>query len=405
MAWSTPSGPASGVITISATASAASTGTAQIDSWCLTKNGSPVTSNVAASGSIPAETSDGLSTTFNNSTGCWSYPSAQTESYNNLSGGGSFEFDTTAWTNGNYTFQLTVTDTSGLSATSSVLTLAVSNAGPSASLTTADTSDVSGTITVNADAAASSTGTSTIAEVCLTVDGKPVSSDVSDGNLGTFSASTGCWAISGTDQNGNPLSTVSDPFSIKTATLHNGTHELVLTAADSSGRTAESSLSITTNNPGAKISSLRAVPIAPSWSSKSTKITVTVYETNATKVLVKFGTKPNMNSSKNVVIKPSQGSPVLITLSNLPQKTKVYYRITVYGFNGESTSKAKTITTMAIPPKAYVVSTSCSATEYIGTSFFYGAYYYWFYFHIYHWSNGAVTESQEYESFGTRRPC
>ena len=96
---------------------------------------------------------------------------------------------------------------------------------------------------------------------------------------------------------------------------------------------------------------------------------------------------------------------MLLTLIGLTQKTLIYYQVTVYGFNGNASSRVAGVRTKAIPPKAYVVSTTCDSQEYIGTSLYYGPYYYWIYYYVYHWSNGSVSESQTYESLGTTRPC
>jgi len=228
--WSTTDNrTVSGVFTVAASAWAASTGTATIKKWCLTVDGSPVTSNVAVTG----DRDSWDLALFDADTGCWS----RRNSYYPLTSG-TFQWDSTAWTNGSRTFVVTVTDTSNRTATSPTLTVTVANTAPSVEWSTTDNRTVSGVFTVAASAWAASTGTATIKKWCLTVDGLKVPSDVAMGfedNAVTFNADTGCW--SGVYSYDN---LTSGTFQWDSTAWPNGSHTYVITVTDTSNRTATS---------------------------------------------------------------------------------------------------------------------------------------------------------------------
>ena len=132
--WTTANGSTfSGTAVIDATASATS---GYVKKWCVTKDGVALTTNSAKSDSSL------YSGTFNSSTGCWSV----SYSYASLTTG-NLSFDTTAWADGSYKYEITVTDSNNRTTTSSVLTIKTVNAGPTVSWTTKTGTSFSGTAT------------------------------------------------------------------------------------------------------------------------------------------------------------------------------------------------------------------------------------------------------------------
>ena len=136
-------------------------------------------------------------TTFFPGTGCWEriYSSSDLRA-------AAVRWDTTTWAPGAHTLQWTVTDSSGRTATSSTLTFTTSNPSPSVSWVSSNNPVVSGVATFEASAAPAASGTAAIVKWCLSVDGSPVSSDVSTyvyssysniSSYTTFFPGTGCW--------------------------------------------------------------------------------------------------------------------------------------------------------------------------------------------------------------------
>jgi hypothetical protein len=230
----------SGVATFTATAAPAASGTAKIVKWCLLFDGAPVTSD----GAVFA---NGYDTywqleygSFSAGSGCWDRYSLAYELR-----AGAVRWDTTTWAPGEHTLQWTVTDSSGRTATSSVLKFTTSNAGPSVSWTETDNQVVSGIATFDATAAPAASGTAKIVKWCLLFDGAPVTSKVVDSSSfygAAFNSQTGCWSSS--------KSSVDLEVEFDTTTWALGWHTLQWTVTDSSNRTATSSvLTFSTNNP------------------------------------------------------------------------------------------------------------------------------------------------------------
>ena len=224
----------SGVFTIRAISAAAPSGTAAVTKWCLTKDGSPITTDVRYS-----DYSNFGYATFNSDTGCWTNNSGITA--------GTLSFDSTKWADGSHTFVLTVTDSSARTATSSTLTVNNINTGPTVTWATTNNTTKSGVFTISAISAAAPSGTATVTKWCLTKDGSPITTDVrysdySNFGYATFNPNTGCWT--------NNSGITSGSFSFNSAAWTNELRTYVLTASDSSGRTASTNtLDITTSNP------------------------------------------------------------------------------------------------------------------------------------------------------------
>ena len=234
--WSTVDGEnVTGTFSLSATAAGSTSPASTIKKWCLTVDGSPVTSDVSSGGSV------GGYSTFNADTGCWS------NGYGTNLTSATFAWDSTSWANGSHTYVVTVTDTSNRTATSTTLTVNTYNYGPHAAWSTVDSQTVTGTYSISAVARPQAFGTATIKKWCLTVDGSPVTSDVSSGGsvggYSTFNADTGCWS----NRYGTNLTSAT--FQLRTAAWTNKTRTAIVTVTDTSNRTASSSLAFATSNP------------------------------------------------------------------------------------------------------------------------------------------------------------
>lgn len=157
-------------------------------------------------------------------------------------------FDTTAWADGSHNYQITVTDSSDRSATSTVLTINISNTGPGVSWITSAGTTLSGEASIEAAASPAVTGTAYIKKWCITKDGSPlVRNDYTDGleGLAEYSALTGCWT---SDSAGRSL--LRGKFPLSTTNWIDGSHSFQITVTDSSNRTATSAvLTIKTLNP------------------------------------------------------------------------------------------------------------------------------------------------------------
>ncbi|HEY5266420.1 MAG TPA: hypothetical protein VIJ40_06370 [Acidimicrobiales bacterium] len=328
--WNTTNNESvSGATTITANAAPAPTGTAQIDSWCLTENGAPVTSNVAATtNGIPGVTNDKSATTFNASTGCWSIPSAEAVSYDNLSGQGLFPINTTGWTNGNYSFQLTVTDTSGLSATSSVLTLAVSNPKPAVEVTgVASGQTYAGTITAGYSVIFPSSQLSlTVTSACFSLD--------------------------------NGSCVASSQVSISTWQLNNGPHTLTVTIVDSDGRTTDATpITFVTKNPSATVTSYSLTSSPLNTNSTSATERVIIHFEYGSTITIHYGSSQLMAAALTRDVSLSKSSSLSVQLPKLKTSTKYFAQISTSGLNGSSETKVFSFTTPAIPAKSFPPST------------------------------------------------
>jgi hypothetical protein len=159
------------------------------------------------------------------------------------------QFDTTALPNGSHTFQLTVTDTSNRSTTSTVLTINNVNEAPSIGwVSPADNSTVSGVVTLKALAAPASTGTAKVTKWCLTRDGVPITTDVavydfaySDLDFATFNGITGCWS--------RTSGILTGAMQFDTTALPNGSHTFQLTVTDTSNRSTSATRTLQVDNP------------------------------------------------------------------------------------------------------------------------------------------------------------
>ena len=278
VSWTTANSTTfSGTAVIEATAAPATTGSATIKKWCVTKDGAAVTTNLAVNASSGSVDNG----TFSSSTGCWSSGSYSMRN-------GKFAFDTTAWVDGSHTYQITVTDSSDRTATSTVLTINNANTGPTVSWTTANSTTFSGTAVIEATAAPATTGSATIKKWCVTKDGAAVTTNLavnaSSGSVdnGTFSSSTGCWSS-------GSYSMRNGKFAFDTTAWVDGSHTYQITVTDSSDRTATSTvLTINTDNPrptitligvtaGASLSGLLALSLKVTMPSGVTNLTVTSY--------------------------------------------------------------------------------------------------------------------------------
>ena len=277
----------SGYATINATASADSSGTANIKKWCITRNGSPLTTNWSSWSPNYSRLSD---SSFSPATGCWA-------SSTNLTSG-SLRFDTTAWANGSHTFQITVTDTSDRTATSTVLTINNTNPGPSVTWATDNNLTFSGYATINATASADSSGTANIKKWCITRNGSPLTTNWSSWSPNysrlsdsSFSPATGCWASS--------TNLTSGSLRFDTTAWANGSHTFQITVTDTSDRTATSTvLTIQTQN---ALSKSTATTIAQK---KRTKTTIVCVKGRAIKRVTAFSPKCPRGYSKRATTKP-----------------------------------------------------------------------------------------------------
>ena len=272
--WSTTDNTTvSGVFTIAARARSASTGTATIKKWCLTVDGSPVTSDVGVNDATYSEV--GYYGTFDAETGCWSSSSVHLRS-------AQFQWDSTAWANGSHTYAVTVTDTSNRTATSTTITVSVANTAPSVEWSTTDNTTVSGVFTIAARARSASTGTATIKKWCLTVDGSPVTSDVGVndatysevGYYGTFDAETGCWSSSSVHLR-------SAQFQWDSTAWANGSHTYAVTVTDTSNRTATSTTITLTRVDAPSPPSPGPTTAAVAWSETADKSVTGIFTLSA----------------------------------------------------------------------------------------------------------------------------
>jgi hypothetical protein len=447
VAWATSNNSTvSGFFTVSATAVASLSTAATIKKWCLTINGSPATTNSAVHSYSSSQV--GYSGLFNADTGCW------TSSYYNLTSAW-FNFDSTDWTNGSVTYQVTVTDTSNRSATSTILTVNHNNTPPAVVWTTSNNSSASGAYTISATAGGSPTGTATIKKWCLTINGSPATtnsavhsySSSQVGYSGLFNADTGCWTssyynltnawfsfdstawtnrtvtyqvtvtdtsnrtatstdlvvttnnpqptaslsgvgggvsiqssagitasiyhpgadsirtwcfkvsngpcISGTSQS-NGTSRTNGILRLDVSSWVNGSYSLTASAVDSIGRTITTSPStFVVNNPPASVTKPRISHRKPTWNSRTTTASVSTTMSNVSSSIWYWGT--STKSMKKWSGATNEDGEWVYTIRNLKPNTWYYFKITAIGPNGTSTTSIVKSKTGKIPtrPKTY----------------------------------------------------
>ena len=460
--WITANGTTfAGTADIEATASPTS---GSIKKWCITKNGVALTTDLA-SGSMLGN----YYSTFSASTGCWSN--------NNYSlTTGRLSFDTTAWVDGSHTYQITVTDSSDRTATSTVLTINNVNTGPSVTWATTTGSTFSGTAVIEATAAAAATGSASIKKWCITKNGVALTTDLASGSMlgnyySTFSASTGCWSnnnyslttgrlsfdttawvdgshtyqITVTDTSGrtatstvltlktvNPRPTIalvgvtnganvsgtlsltlnvtmpsgvagltvesycykfdgqacdgsSKGFSVDTSTLRNGNHTVSVSIVDSAERTIElPEISFTTSNPGAALSSVYRRFVSPSWSNKTVTASLSISSVRATEIKVRYG-KSAKSLTSTRWLDTSGGN-----ITGLKPNTRYFFSVQANGMNGSSSVSSFSMMSPKIPPKPRITSSRCIANRYMNL---YTGFKYYRYYYRYTWSDGDVTYS------------
>ncbi len=223
--------------TIQAFAEADPSGTARIQEWCLRVNEVPISTNIAVRGTVRAYS------TFNSATGCWSLSSPYYDSGDLTAA--DFSWDTTAWSDGTYTFKFTVRDTSERSTTSSPFTFTIDNPGPTVAVFSSLTDPGTVPRSVGITAIASALQSVTVEAVCIKIDGKSIRNNILEsGDVleDGFSPSTGCWeTVSSRD--------VRLIFNLDTIFLANGTHTIQISARDSRNRVGQvSSYQFTTYN-------------------------------------------------------------------------------------------------------------------------------------------------------------
>ena len=146
-----------GPTSLSATASA-SASNAWVDKWCITVNGSPITSTYTMNWTGPDQYANDIQ--FDSFSGCYSlnsnydnYGDAVTDG--DAMNGASIAFDTTSWADGTYAFVVTVTDSNGRSTSSTPLDIRTTNgsAVPSFQWETENNQTFSGCLLYTSDAA------------------------------------------------------------------------------------------------------------------------------------------------------------------------------------------------------------------------------------------------------------
>ena len=298
----------SGVFTISAVSSAAPSGTAVVSKWCLTKDGSAVTTDV----------SYGSFGTFNPDTGCWTYSSGITS--------GSFIFNSAAWTNVLRTYVLTVTDSSGRTASTESLNITTSNPQPTVQLT------VGAATTPNVSVALISMyhpGASGIKSVCF--------------QLNASQCSTG-------EEVSSKDSTTKYGAALDTRMLPNGNYTVSASITDTENRTMDGGSSVlAVSNPAASATAAVAKAVAPSWNQKTVSVNFSAQFDYATNATVSWGTNPKKLQSKKFPI--DNWNQSTINIGALKPKTTYYFKTNVLGPNGIGESKLVKLKTPSIPPK------------------------------------------------------
>jgi chymotrypsin len=211
--FSSPSDGSSiaGKFSLKATTLASSNGSSSISKICLKLNG-----KVPSSGFFVGSYSF---SNYADNEGCIS--TSSTDPY--------WEFDTTNWTNGTYSFTYYLVDSSGRVSNTAFRTLTISNANPVASLSSpADGSIISGRFTLSGTATPSEFGTASIARACLKLNGSVPSSGffVGSYSFSNYADNEGCISTSST----NPY------WEFEATNWAAGSYTFAFYAVDSSGR-------------------------------------------------------------------------------------------------------------------------------------------------------------------------
>jgi hypothetical protein len=364
VSWSTVDNQTyAGVVTLSATASAASSGTGWISKWCLQKDGAAVTTNIRSSSWTYLS-----SATFLASTGCWT----QSNSGYAITSG-TFEFDTTSWADGVHTYRLIVTDSNNRTVTGSVLTINTANPLPKLTVVgiTAG-STVTGMVRVQTDVVIHESQSDSIERKSTRICLDNQSQCVDDESL-----------------------------SIAPGRIKNGQHTLYVSTTDSIGRTVSAPpITFTSQNPGATISSVRKQAVKPTWKSKATKVYISIGTSNATTYEVRYGlSAKSLNKRSSGSLDGSESDSGYVSISGLKPRTKYFFQVVATGANGTSSANVVSITTAKIPPKPRKIGTTCIWTrQYDSRGFSYYKYY-----DRYRWSDGTYTFSPTNSSYNF--PC
>ena len=172
-----------GKFTLRGTAAVSPGGTATVSKVCLKLNG-----KVPSSGFYVGSYSF---SNYADNEGCIS--TSSTVPY--------WEFDSTTWTNGTYSFTYYLVDSSGRVSNTAFRTITISNADPVATLTSpADGSSISARFTLSATATPSEFGTASISRACLKLNGSVPSSGfyVGSYSFSNYADNEGCISTSST---------------------------------------------------------------------------------------------------------------------------------------------------------------------------------------------------------------
>ena len=305
---------------------------------------------------------------------CWNYSNGYFSGSPATLSEGKFSFDTTAWVNTSYTFEITITDSSSRTVTSSVLTISTSNPLPTISFFSAqDWSHVVGTLHVT-------------------------SSVIFDPEQSVVTVSSYCWQFD------NGVCRDSQNIALGTGWLKNGAHQLCLSITDTVGRKPPAVCqSIDTYNPSPQLSNIRVSAVKPAPGATSVSIQVSVTSSYASIVKVRYGTTAQMPLSKWLVL-DQKSSSNWIQITGLTSEKTYFLQVVGNGPNGTASSQVFAVKTFPIPPPARIVRSACTANQYVGYSIW-GSYLYWVYFNVYYWSDGNVTHGPSLISLRVSRPC
>ena len=152
--------------------------------------------------------------------------------YVSSNGNSEWNFDTSKWANGSYTFSFYAIDSSGRQSNTATRVLNISNAAPVATfIEPAEGSTIAGEFSLKATAVPSAAGTASISKLCLKINGaKPTSGGLILNNysysFGGYADGIGCHSES--DQ--------TPEWNFDTSKWANGSYTFSFYAIDSSGR-------------------------------------------------------------------------------------------------------------------------------------------------------------------------
>ena len=201
----------SGRFTLKAQAETSSAGDTSVSKVCLKING-----KVPSTGSFLGSYSFG---NYADSEGCFSSQSDNP----------SWDFDTTNWDNGNYSFEFYFVDTKKNKSTLATSSFVVSNSEPTSSfISPADGSVLKGRFTLKGSAKPASSGTSSIQKVCLKLNDRVPTTGWFQGSysFSNYADSEGCFDSSSTDPS----------WEFDATKWTNGTYVFSMYAEDSSKR-------------------------------------------------------------------------------------------------------------------------------------------------------------------------